>query len=146
MVQLTTMGTIELTGDWTNNAGNVVFTTMAGSVVFNGTADQDIQGTNTTDFYTLEVNKATGNLITVTNTYDVRNALTLTAGIIMTTTATLLIVLDGATSTVGNGLQLCGWSHQEGRRQSFHLSYRRRYHLGAYCHIHAGAHRRCLYR
>ena len=74
----------------------------AGIVIFDGTADQDIQGTNTTDFYGLEVDKATGDLITVTNTYDVRNALTLTDGIIMTTTATLLIVLDGATSTVGN--------------------------------------------
>jgi len=139
-------GTIEVTADWTNNAGNVVFTTAAGIVIFDGTADQDIQGTNTTDFYGLEVNKATGNLITVTNTYDVRNALTLTDGIIMTTSATLLIVLDGATSTVGNASSYVDAPHQEGRGQSLHLSHRRRYHLGAYCHIHAGGHHRCLYR
>ena len=95
-------GVIELTGDWTNNAGATVFTNMGGEVEFNGTADQDITGTFTTSFYDLEVNKTTGDLITVTNTYDVRNGLTLTDGIIMTTTATLLIVLDGATSTAGN--------------------------------------------
>jgi len=95
-------GTIELTGNWINNAGATVFSTGAGFVIFNGTVDQSIQGTFTTTFEDLVVNKASGELSTLTNNYNVANMLTLTNGIINTSATSLLILLDGATASSGS--------------------------------------------
>ena len=64
-------GTIQLTGDWINNAGADVFSTNAGFVIFDGTVDQNIQGTFTTNFEDLEVNKASGELTVLTNNHNV---------------------------------------------------------------------------
>lgn len=47
-------GSIDLTGDWINNSGNVVFGASAGAVILNG-VNQSIAGTDPTRFYTLDL-------------------------------------------------------------------------------------------
>ncbi len=76
-------GTITLTGDWTNNSANTVFSTNTGTVQFIGTtAGQTISGANSTGFYNLTVNNTytvSPQIILGVNT-DIKNTLTMTAG------------------------------------------------------------------
>lgn len=88
-------GTITLTGDWTNNSANTVFSTNTGLVTILGTtAAQTIGGTNSTGFYNLTTNNTFGTspqiILAVNQT--VKNTLTMTAG---------NINLAGFTKTLG---------------------------------------------
>jgi hypothetical protein len=77
---------ILLEGDWTNNAGNTGFTADAGSVTMNG-ANQSINGSSSTTFFdlklqnagtkTLNVNTATGGIVTTTGILSVARPLDL---------------------------------------------------------------------
>src|SRR3989304_7539019 len=46
-------GTIELTGDWTNNAGNAAFINSSPGTVLMSGGNQKIKGTDVTQFYDL---------------------------------------------------------------------------------------------
>lgn len=68
-------------GNWTNNGGT--FTYGTGTVHFNGTGSQEINGTaSAQSFYNTTVNKSAGTLAFggSTNTLNVNNLMTLTAG------------------------------------------------------------------
>jgi hypothetical protein len=59
---ITNNGTIIIDGDWENNASNTVFTSAAGTVVFNGQS-QEIRGSSPTHFHNLTLaNTATKTL------------------------------------------------------------------------------------
>lgn len=76
-------GTITLTGNWTNNSANTVFSSAAGTVQFIGTTSgQTIGGTNATSFYNLTINNtfATIPQITLGIGSTVQNTFTMTAG------------------------------------------------------------------
>ena len=88
-------GTITLTGDWTNNSANTVFSTNTGLVQIIGTtASQTIGGTNSTGFYDLTTNNTfvTAPQIVLGVNTTVKNTLTMTSGVIN---------LAGFTKTLG---------------------------------------------
>lgn len=58
---------ISLQGNWINNSGASAFVGGTGDVIFNGTNDQTISGSETTTFNELTVNKANGRIILDTN-------------------------------------------------------------------------------
>lgn len=90
-------GTITLTGDWTNNSANNVFTANTGVTYFLGTAAQSIAGSNTTNFSKLRINNTAG--VTLTTASVVQDSLNLKDGIV---TATALLTLNsGAVSNDG---------------------------------------------
>jgi hypothetical protein len=77
-------GTIELEGNWNNSSGNNVFTTDAGTTIFNGNGSgaQSIGGTNQTDFYnltleqtvtTLNINTQAGGVTTTNGVFTLSN-------------------------------------------------------------------------
>lgn len=89
-------GTLQLTGDWTNNNSLALpnpFSTNAGLVVFNGTALQNIfAGTNPTTFYDLTIANTGGaaaGVLLGTNT-TASNLLMLTSGPVTTGVNTLI--------------------------------------------------------
>lgn len=109
-------GTITLTGDWTNNSANTVFSTNTGAVQLIGTtAGQTINGTNSTGFYNLTVNNtfATSPQITQGVNTDVKNTLTMTAGNI--NIAGFTVTLGTAAATPGalshGGTSVSGWMY-----------------------------------
>ena len=55
-------GAIDLTGNWINNTGNTVFGTSAGTVIMNG-VNQNIEGSNQTTFYNLDLYNGTKTLL-----------------------------------------------------------------------------------
>jgi hypothetical protein len=94
-------GTLQLTGNWTNNNSNTVpynaFSSSAGTVVFMGTGKQTIGGTAITPFYNLTINNdpsVSGDVTLSTNNYIVSNNLNLILG---------NIDLNGHTLTLGTG-------------------------------------------
>ncbi len=87
-------------GNWANSG---TFTPGTGTVRFNGATPQTISGSTTTGFYNLIVNKAAGDL-TLSRTVEVSNALTLTKGIINTTSTNILKLGAAATSSAGSAL------------------------------------------
>ncbi|HRG38685.1 MAG TPA: T9SS type A sorting domain-containing protein [Bacteroidia bacterium] len=99
-------GTLQLTGDWTNNnsaATPNVFSTSAGTVVFNGTATQTLGGTATTTFYNLTFNNdpaVAGNVTLATNNYTTTNQITMTQGIVNLNSQTLTLGSTGVASTL----------------------------------------------
>jgi len=105
-VAVTTSGTIQLEGDWTNNsASTLVFTnTSAGNVEFLGSTAQSIGGTSTTNFATLTINNSSGIATGVTTGMPtlVAVALTLTNGVVNTASTNFLRLMDGATTTIGS--------------------------------------------
>ena len=61
-------GTLSLTGNWTNNASGGVLTAATGTVQLSGTAAQQIGGSSSTTFHTLDVSAATGPVQLAINT------------------------------------------------------------------------------
>ncbi|MFZ6012633.1 MAG: T9SS type A sorting domain-containing protein [Bacteroidota bacterium] len=95
---------LNLFGNWTVT-GTASFTEASGRVTFDGTADQTIRNTNGETFFNVTVNKGGGTLILdQTNSTDVTitGTLTLTQGIVITTTNELLVINNGATTTGGD--------------------------------------------
>lgn len=107
-VTVNTSGTIKLEGDWTNNSANVsslVFTNAAvGEVEFCGSNAQSIGGASTTYFPTFIANNSSGLAagITLNTPQNIAIALTLTNGVINTSSVNFLRLADGATTTIGN--------------------------------------------
>jgi 5-hydroxyisourate hydrolase-like protein (transthyretin family) len=92
-------GELSLTGNWTNNA--VADLSMGdaaayGSVLFNGTAQQNISGSSTTIFEDFTVNNSEG--IYLENDIQIANSLSLTNGLIATV-SNRVITESGATLT-----------------------------------------------
>jgi hypothetical protein len=104
--KLDNQGTLQLTGDWTNNnsaATPNVFSTSAGTVAFNGTGTQTIGGTATTTFYNLTFNNdpaIAGNVTLSTNNYVATNQLTITQGVVNLNSRTLTLGSAGIASTL----------------------------------------------
>lgn len=75
-------GIITVSGNWTNNASNSVFSSNAGTVQMIGTALQTINGTNSTSFYNLTLNNSGGSATKYALGTDqtVKNTLTLSSG------------------------------------------------------------------
>ncbi len=106
----TAAGNIYISGNFTNNSW---FTTSAGNVEFNGSALQEINGSSTTSFYDLTINK-TGDLRLASN-IKVRHNMDFTQGRIdikdknvdLTTTGTILNESNNNTfiSTDGSGIK-----------------------------------------
>ena len=103
-------GYITITGDWTNNG--CTFTPGNNTITFNGTGDQNINGSAASSFYALTVNKASGILHVGTSVLNLTygsggNAFTLTAGTFDAGSATINVtggrwyVATGTTFTVG---------------------------------------------
>lgn len=90
--------TMFLKQNFTNNG---TFTHRTGSVTFNGTSQQYIDGNVNTTFYNLEVNKISQNLILNTPS-TVSNFLTLTLGNIYTTTVNTLTISSTGSSSLGS--------------------------------------------
>lgn len=104
-------GSIYLTGDWTNTAGNPAFTPIAGGTVLLTGATQNIQGTSVTEFYNLTL---AGTGIKQLNAIDVivKNTLNLNDRELATNTNTAFVTntsvnaitrTSGFVSSLGNG-------------------------------------------
>lgn len=92
-------GTIQLDGNWTNNG---IFTPGTGSVVFSGSSPQTMTSPGGETFYSLSINNTSATGVTLNNSAIVNSSLTLTDGILFTTTANLLTLIDGVTSSSGS--------------------------------------------
>jgi len=88
---------INLAGNWSNSG---TFTQGTQTVTLDGSSTQTIGGSTSTTFYDLTVNKSSGG-ITINKTINVSNTLTLTSGIINTTSSNLLIFGSSATAFSG---------------------------------------------
>jgi hypothetical protein len=77
-LQMNTGATLQVKGNFTNNASFTPDTT--GTVVFNGTGDQAISGSQVTRFYDLTVNAGSRLTIPATNTPRVNGAMTVNVG------------------------------------------------------------------
>jgi len=91
-------GTIQLDGNWTNNG---TFTAGTGNVIFSGGSPQTITKPGLESYYQLTINN-TSTGVTLNDDVEVTNALTLTDGIVTTSTTNLLTVTNAATSTGGS--------------------------------------------
>lgn len=102
-------GTITLTGNWTNNSANPVFSTNTGLVQFKGTAGQVIGGANATGFYNLTFNNtfATSPQITLAANTTAKNNLTMNLG--NTNLAGFTMILGTAAVTPGTLTRNVGW-------------------------------------
>ncbi|MBL4654531.1 MAG: hypothetical protein JKY33_01745, partial [Bacteroidia bacterium] len=95
---------INVVGHFTNNG---TYTQRAGTVEFDGGANQDILGSSTTTFHDLKINNSSGDVDVTVNT-SVDGTLTLTAGDIVVASGKLLTIEDvddpgfsgGSTSTM----------------------------------------------
>jgi RHS repeat-associated protein len=91
--------TINIGGDW-DNTGSFTFANT--QVICNGTADQRIiKPSGTVNFHLLNVNKASGK-VRLNAPVSINNTLTLTKGVLVTTTTNIIQVLDNVKSGVGN--------------------------------------------
>jgi len=96
---------IELTGNWANNNTNStnVFSTSAGTTKFIGTTEQTISGTDSTQFYNVEINNTTvSGGVTVSKIAEIENSLTLTDGVVTTTSSSPLVMKTGSSSSSGS--------------------------------------------
>ncbi len=107
-------GTLLLTGDFTNN-GNDLNAAGTGTVIFNGTTTQQINGTQASSFYNV-TQWNTGNLV-LTNNQLIDNKLELAAGSLLLNNNTLTVngglthFAGSLSSTPNSGLILNGsWS------------------------------------
>ncbi|MES2763802.1 MAG: T9SS type A sorting domain-containing protein [Bacteroidota bacterium] len=87
------IGAITGAGNFVNNG---IFNSGTGAVTFNGNAAQTISGTATTTFNNLILNNANG--LTLSTPAQLKGALTLTNGLLKTTSTDLLTLLSGATA------------------------------------------------
>ncbi len=89
--------TINVAGNWTNHG---TYTHITGTVVFNGTSAQTIQGSSPTTFYNLTVNNASG--VSLGQNERVENTLTLSNGRL--TLGSYDLVLGSGATAVGGTL------------------------------------------
>ncbi len=98
---------IQLTGNWLNNntGGTNPFTEGVGVIKLIGTTEQNVGGTSTTVFNDLEVNNTTtAGGVTLTNIIYVANTLTLTDGVITTSSGSPLVMQAGSSSGAGSAV------------------------------------------
>jgi Secretion system C-terminal sorting domain len=97
-------GIITLTGNWSNNSANTVFSTNSGHVKFWGTAAQTCGGTSATGtgFYDLTINNTSATGITLAQPASVSNSLTLTDGYVYTDATNVLTMNAGSSSGFGS--------------------------------------------
>ncbi|MBI2269039.1 MAG: T9SS type A sorting domain-containing protein [Bacteroidetes bacterium] len=104
--QIDNQGTIQLTGSVINNnsSANIFLTSVSGTVILNGTSMQNIGGSVVSDFYSLNINNTSGlsNGITLDKSITVTNTLDLNTGVINTSSANIITLNDGATTSIGN--------------------------------------------
>lgn len=91
-------GLIRVAGNWTNNNSATNLTSVATTVTFNGTVEQTIGGSQTTNFYNLTINKSS-NTVTLSKSASVSNTLTMTSGVVNTTATNVLNLTSTATTT-----------------------------------------------
>ncbi len=92
-------GNININGNFDADG---IFVHNSGSVTFNGVGDQQITGDNASlVFNDLIVDKSSGDL-TFSRAADIAGTLTLTEGVVYTTDANLLTLLNGSTSNEGS--------------------------------------------
>ena len=100
--QIDNQSTIQVSGNWSNNnAASNVFSTQAGEVELNGSSAQTISGSRTTSFNNLIINNSSTGITNDVET-KIDGNLTLTDGIIYTTSANTITIEDDATSTSGS--------------------------------------------
>ena len=92
---------LNIYGNWTNNG---VFNTGIGSVSFVGSATDTVSGSGTNAFYNLVLNNssAAGDALILKSPINVNNNLTLTNGVINSTTTNILTMNTGSNTSVGN--------------------------------------------
>ncbi|MBP6335121.1 MAG: hypothetical protein KA444_06575 [Bacteroidia bacterium] len=102
-------GTIEVSGNWTNNATNSVFSTASGIVEMRGTSPQTIGGTNPTVFNNLTLNNtaSTATRYQLSNSVVVRNILNMNGGDMNLSTHSLSVGTSAA--SIGSINHLSGW-------------------------------------
>ncbi len=90
--QIDINGTMEVEGAWTNNAANNVFTNVGtdGTVKLVGTTEQEVGGSNWTDFENLTLDNSAGVKMMITDN-RVNGILTLTSGPVTLNSKTLII-------------------------------------------------------
>ncbi len=99
-------GTMEVEGTWTNNAANNVFTNVGtdGTVKLLGTTEQEVGGSNWTDFENLTLDNSVGAKMMITDN-RVNGILTLTSGPVTLNSKTLIVnnTSTGSISYTVNG-------------------------------------------
>ncbi len=83
-------------GDWTNNGGT--FTATGSTVNLDGTSPQTIDGTNGSGFNNLTINNASG--ISLGAAVSVAGTLTLTSGVLTTSSTSLLTITNTAVGSI----------------------------------------------
>lgn len=97
-------GDIYIERDWTNNASSgEIFKNLNsnGNVHFSGSIEQQIGGTRTTTFEDLTINNSSAG-VTLRNFITINESLTLTDGVLYTTSTDIIKLIDDATSSVGS--------------------------------------------
>jgi len=92
----TLTGSARVKNNFTNNA---TFTPGTSTFYFDGTVPQTIGGTSATTFYNLNIN----NTVTLQKATNVSNVLTLTSGIVNTTSTNVLSVTNTSTNAISGG-------------------------------------------
>ena len=92
-------GSFGIAGNLTNNG---TFTPIGGTVTFNGTGTQNINGSNTVGFYNLTINKLSGTL-TLSQPSTVSNQLNMTSGVLTTSGTNILTVTNTTNSGITGG-------------------------------------------
>ncbi|MBL4657650.1 MAG: hypothetical protein JKX73_06590, partial [Flavobacteriales bacterium] len=92
-------GTLTSSGHFTNNA---TLTHTAGTVTFNGTSAQTLGGTSGSTFQDLTIINTSSTGVTITKPTTVNGVFTLTDGNLLTTSANILTLNDGATASSGS--------------------------------------------
>ncbi|MBL7932339.1 MAG: T9SS type A sorting domain-containing protein [Bacteroidia bacterium] len=88
---------ISLRGDWQNDGG---FSAGTSSVIFNGTSAQSILGASSTTFNSLNISNASG--VTCSMPTDITGSLTLSSGVLNTSSTNILSLESTAGATSGN--------------------------------------------
>ena len=96
----TTDSKIILKGNWVNNVGTSAFEEGNGTVEFSGTAEQSITSTATENFENIIVNNTSATGIVINNDIEVEGTLTLTDGVITTSTNKVNVSNSNATTGI----------------------------------------------
>ena len=115
-------GTITVSGNWTNNASTMVFSTNSGLVQLIGTSAQTIDGTYSTSFYNLTLNNTVASPTRYTLGIDqsIKNTLTLTAGQVNLAAHTMTI--GTSASSAGTLTHTAGWLYGGTLKRWFNTS------------------------
>ncbi len=96
-------GDISIGGNFTNNG---IFSTVFGTVTFNGSTAQTIGGSSSTQFYNLTTNNGAGGSVAVTSIISIANNLTITAGTFTASSTNISIsanLINNGTFTANSG-------------------------------------------